>query len=193
MSRRRVIVGSFAALAAALAVTSAAAFVCVTPATVNLSTAEGRPGDVITINGSSFSMPANVTTGVQIRWGGSDGTVLAVALPDATGNFKTTFTVPDGPPGFYAVAAVLKDASGNDVSGTPGRAMFEVKNVQALPAPPPQARSFTPTADPTGSSFPVALVIGLGVVGLVLFMGGFVAVTRSRRSTSPTPARVRQD
>ncbi|MGH9223513.1 MAG: hypothetical protein ACRD2W_06930 [Acidimicrobiales bacterium] len=193
MSRRRVLVGSFAAVAAAIAVTGAAAFACITPASINLSTAAGRPGDVVTISGKSFSVPAGNPTGVQIYWAAPNGKLLAEATPTAEGTFETTFRVPDGPPGFYQVVAVLRAADGADVAGTPGRALFEVQNVQAAPAPAPEIQSFTPTADPSGSTFPLALVIGLGVVGLVLFTGGFVAVTRSRKAVAPAPSPVRED
>ena len=193
MSYRRVIVGSFGAVAAALAVTGAAAFACITPATINLSKAEGRPGDQITITGKSFGVPPGVTSPVQIMWAAPNGKLLAEAMPTAEGTFSATFAVPDGMPGFYSIVAVQRDVSGIDVPGTPGRALFEIQNVQATPAPQPQVRSFTPTADPSGSTFPLALVIGLGVVGLVLFAGGFVAVTRSRKSVSTTPSPVRRD
>jgi len=195
MIRRRVLVGTFSAVAAALAVTgaAAAAFACITPATISLSTAAGRPGDNVTITGKSFSVPAGNPTGVQIFWGGAGGRLLAEAAPSGEGTFSAAFTVPDVAPGFYQVVAVLRDANNTDVAGTPGRALFEVQNVQARAPAPPEVQSFTPSADPTGSTFPLALVIGLGVVGLALFTGGFVAVTRSRRAAAPAPARIRTD
>ena len=192
MSRRRILVGSFAAAAAALSLTGAVAFACITPATVNLSTAEGRPGDLVTITGKSFGV-APAATNVEIRWVAPNGRLLAEAVPTADGTFSASFNVPDGPPGFYAIVAVQRDASGVDWPGTPGRALFEVKNVQAAPAPQQPAQSFTPSADPSGSTFPLALVATLGVVGLVLFTGGFVAVTRSRKAAMPAPAPVRRD
>ena len=193
MSLRRRLVGFLAATGPAVAVTGAVSFACITPASVNLSTASGNVGDVLTVTGSDFSMPANATTGVQIRWRGPDGPLLAVVRPDDAGRFKTTVTVPDGPPGYYMILAVLKDASGNDAPGTPGRALFEVRTEVAAPAPEPVAPTFTPTAGSDGSPFPLALVIGLGVVGLVLFAGGFLAVARSRRGAAPTPSPIRRD
>lgn len=193
MSVRRRLVGFVVTAGSALAVTGAVSFACITPASVNLSTASGKVGDVLTVTGSSFTMPANTTTGVQIRWKGPEGPLLAEVRPDDAGNFKTTVTVPDGPPGYYVILAVLKDASGNDAPGTPGRALFQVRTEAAAPAPEPAAPTFTPTAGSGGSTFPLALVIGLGVVGLVLFAGGFLAVARSRRSAAPTPAPIRRD
>lgn len=193
MSLRRVFVGSFAAVGAAVTLASAAAFACITPAAINLSTATGRPGDVVTISGTSFKMPENVTTGVQIRWKTPDGPLLAQAMPDVNGAFSTTFKVPDGPPGYYVVAAVLRDASGQDVPSTPGRALFEVQGAVATPVTAPPARTFTETSGTSGSTFPLVLVVGLGVVGLGLFAGGFVAVSRTRRAKAPASAPVRQD
>lgn len=192
MSLRRAAISSLAALGTALAVTGAAAFACITPASVNLSTAEGRPGDVVTVTGKSFTMPPGVTTGVQVRWKAGDGPLLVEAVPDATGTFTARFTVPDGPPGYYPIVAVLRDASGQDVPGTPGRALFQIRNPQAAPAPEPVMGTFTP-ADSSGSNFPIAMVTALGVVGLLLFAGGFIAVTRARRGDRAQPAPVRRN
>lgn len=170
----------------AMVLWAAAAFACVVPATVNLSTASGRPGEVITVSGSSWKMPENATSGIQVRWGSPNGPLLSEVRSDEAGNFSTTVTIPDGPPGFYAVTVVLRDGEGNDVSGTPGRALFEIRTAAAPPPPEPVAGSFTPSADDGGSSFPIALVAALGTVGLVLFTGGFVAVTRSRKAPAPS-------
>lgn len=192
MSFRRAVIGSVAVLGVVIGVGGAAAFACITPASLTLSTASGRPSDVITVSGSSFRLPENATTGVQIRWHTPDGRVLAEVRPDDAGTFTTTITVPDGPPGYYVVTAVLRDASGNDAPGTPGRALFEVRGAPAPSAPPAVARTFTPSAG-ASNSFPLALVVGLGAVGLVLFTAGFVAVVRDRRGKAATPAAVRRD
>jgi hypothetical protein len=48
-------------------------------------------------------------------------------------------------------------------------------------------------AGSSGSSFPIVLAVGLGVVGRALFAGGFVAVSRSRRAKAPASVAVRQD
>ena len=192
MSLRRVFVGSCAAAGAA-ALLAGTAFACITPATINLSTATGKPGDVVTISGKAFKLPPNTSTGVQVRWKAPDGPLLATALPDMNGEFKATFTIPDGPPGYYVVAAVLKDAGGADVEGTPARALFEVQGAVPTPNTVAPARTFTESSGTSGSTFPIVLVVGLGVVGLGLFAGGFVAVTRSRRAKAPVSATVRRD
>lgn len=193
MSLRRVLVGSVAALGAAVMLAGAAAFACITPAAVNLSTASGKPGDVVTMTGTSFKMPEGTSTGVQIRWKTPDGPLLAQVIPDVNGSFSATFKIPDGPPGYYVIAAVLKDATGQDVASTPGRALFEVQGAVAPPDTAAPARTFTESSGSSGSSFPIILAVGLGAVGLALFAGGFVAVSRSRRAKSPVTAPVRQD
>lgn len=194
MSLRRVLVGSVAAVGATVTLAAGVAFACITPSAVNLSTATGKVGDVVTINGTNWRMPQGSTTnGIEVHWKAPNGPLLATAVPDANGTFKTDFTIPDGPPGYYVVAAVMKDAQGLDVEGTPGRAIFEV---QGLPAPPvtnAPARPFTENSGSSGSSFPIVLVVGLGVVGLALFAGGFVAVSRSRRAKAPASAAIRSD
>lgn len=193
MSLRRVLVGSVAALGAAVTLASAAAFACITPAVVNLSTATGKPGDAVTIDGKSFRVPPGNTTGVQVRWKTPDGPILATVMPDVNGSFSASFKVPDGPPGYYVIAAYLKDATGQDVEGTPGRALFEVQGAVAPPVTAAPARTFTESSGSSGSTFPLVLVVGLGVAGLGLFAGGFVAVSRSRKAKAPASAPVRQD
>ncbi|MGH9222271.1 MAG: hypothetical protein ACRD2W_00355, partial [Acidimicrobiales bacterium] len=143
MSLRRTTLGTVAPAGVALVVWSAAAFACTNLATLNLSSATGRAGDTITVTGSSFRMPANVTTGIQIKWNGVEGAVLSEVRPDRAGNFSTTFTVPESQPGYYVVTAVLRDARGIDVSGTPARAQFQVVGGAAKPVPPPAAAVLT--------------------------------------------------
>ncbi|MGH9279929.1 MAG: hypothetical protein ACRD12_17750, partial [Acidimicrobiales bacterium] len=129
-------IGLLGALAAAVVVvTGAMAYACTNLATLNLSSATGKPGDSIIVTGSSFRMPANVTTGVQIRWNGVDGPVLAEATPDKAGTFSTTMTVPEAQPDVYVIVATLRDARGADTSGTPARAQFQVVGGAGKPIP----------------------------------------------------------
>ena len=193
VSSRRVCIGGAAAVAAGLALAGATAFACVTPATLNLSSAEGRPGDVVTVTGKSWRPDSNITTPVRIHWHSTQGPLLAQVVPDDIGEFTTTVTIPDGAPGFYAITGVLRDDSGADAPGTPSRALFEIRNPTATPVTEPPRSTFTPVAEPQASTFPLALVMGLGAVGLVLFAGGFIAVSRGRRTGAATPAPVRRD
>lgn len=195
MALRRIALGVFAAVGVAV-VSSAIAFACVPSARLGLSTASGVPGDKITVSGASFGVPVNAKNPVQIRWNGAEGPLLAEVRPDPLGNFSIPVTVPDGPAGAYAITAVWLDEEGNTGAGTPARAVFEIRvpgaTAVTTPAAAPAPQAAAPVAAPTSaSSFPVGLVIGLGVLGLALFGGGFVAVTRSRKA-SATPERVRR-
>jgi len=187
MSIRRMTLGSVVFAGVALVGSSAAAFACTNLAMLNLSSATGKAGDTVTVTGSSFRMPANVTTGIQVKWNGVDGAVLNEVRPDRAGNFSTTITVPESQPGYYVITAVLRDARGIDVSGTPARAQFQVLGGAAKPVPAPAAAQLSSgaTGSSAGSAVPGALVAGLGVLGLVLFGAGFVAAARIRR---PVPA-----
>ncbi len=183
-----------AALGVALSVTGASAFACTNLATLNLSAASGKPGDTITVTGSSFRMPANVETGVLLRWNALDGPVLAEARPDRVGNISATITIPEAPPDNYVILAVLRDARGNDTSGTPARAAFSVVGGAGRPLMGPAgAPVATAPVSEGGASVPLALLVVLGVTGLGLFGAGFTAVARqTRRGEAPQPAPVRR-
>lgn len=194
MSVRRI--GFSSVLAGAILVVSgAAAFACTNLATLNLSNATGKAGDTITVTGSSFRMPAGVETGVQIRWNGVDGPVLAETRPDRVGNIATSVVIPQVAPDNYVLVAVLRDAKGAETSGTPARAAFQVVG-GAGRAVPAAIGAQTPAAAGTSgssSSAPIALLFVLGVAGFGLFGAGFVAVARqARRQTAPAAA-VRKD
>ncbi|MDQ3979952.1 MAG: hypothetical protein M3314_10400 [Actinomycetota bacterium] len=195
MIRRRpfALVGVF--LGSIFLATGAVAYACTNLATLNLSSGTGKPGDTITVTGSSFRMPSGVTTGVQIRWNALDGPVLAEATPDRVGNISATFTVPDAAPDSYVVIAVLHDARGNDTSGTPARAQFQILGGAGRPVAATASGPVTAAGGGEGSSAaPIALLFVLGALGLGLFGAGFAAVARqARRSAAPVPAPVRRD
>lgn len=194
MARRQVVLGSLAAVGVALVVAGTTAFACIAPARLGLSADSGKPGDVLTVSGASFITPPRVNNVVQLRWNDYNGPLLGEVTPE-NGNFTTTVTVPDAAPGSYTLFAILHDENGADVAGTPARILFEIRDpaapVVTAPAEQPYSGPAAPVPDPTNSSFPLALVLGLGALGLVLFGGGFIAVTRSRKGRSPEPARVR--
>jgi hypothetical protein len=195
MTGRRTVALFGAFLGAILLATGAVAYACTNLATLNLSSGTGKPGDTITVTGSSFRMPSGVTTGVQIRWNAVDGPVLAEAIPDRVGNISATFTVPDAAPDYYVVIAVLRDARGNDTSGTPARAQFQIVGGAGRPVAPTASGPVTAaTGGEGGSTAPIALLLVLGALGLGLFGAGFAAVARqTRRSGAPVPAPVRRD
>jgi len=151
----------------------------------------------VTVGGASCGVPVNATNPVQLRWNDINGPLRGEIRPDASGNFSTMATVPDAPPGSYTIVAMWLDDEGNTGAGTPTRAIFEIRVPGAAPTPAPAAASEPQAAAPVpaptsgSSSFPVGLVLLLGVLGLVLFGGGFVAVSKTRR-TQCTPARARR-
>ncbi len=182
--------------AAITVVAGAAAFACTNLATLNLSASSGKTGDVITVTGSSYRMPSGVTTGVQLRWNALDGPVLAEVTPDKVGNISASVTIPQAAPDNYVIVAMLRDAKGADTSGTPSRAQFQVVGGAGSAAPSPVIAQQTPAAGASGSSSsaPLALLVGFGVLGLVLFGSGIVAAARATRtSTAPAAAPARRD
>lgn len=194
MKIRRTLALSGAVLGATLVVTGAVAFACTNLATLNLSNATGKPGDTITVTGSSFRLPAGVPA-VQVHWNGVDGPVLAEAVPDRVGNIAATFTVPQAAPDNYVIVATLRDAKGNDSSGTPARAQFQIVGGAGKSAPAAVSAQQPVSVGSSGSSAaPVALLVILGVAGLGLFGAGFVAFARqARRRDVAVPAAVRKD
>jgi hypothetical protein len=193
MGGRRTVTAFAAALVAVLAVSGAVSYACTNLATLNLSSNAGKPGDTITVTGSSYRMPSDTQTGVQIRWNGLDGPVLAEVRPDRVGNISTTFTVPEAAPDNYVVVAVLKNGRGVDTSGTPARAQFQIVGAAGRPvSQPPSAPAPVAASGGGGSAAPIALLVVLGVAGMGLFAAGFVAVARQGRRRDlpvPTPAR----
>ena len=189
LKRKGVIVSAVAAVA--ILMTAAVGFACTNLATLNLSTPQGKPGDVVTVTGSSFSTRAPVAD-VVLRWNGVDGPELARVQPDKAGNISATFIVPESQPGYYVLTATQKDERGVDTYGTPARASYLVlgPNGQKVtpPAPAPAATVVSPES---GSGGIIALTVGLGVLGLALFGAGFTAFVRQGRR-APEAATVRQ-
>jgi hypothetical protein len=190
LTPRRVL-GVFGVAASALVALAVAAYACTNMATLNLSSARGKPGDTITVTGSSFGVvcvcgPSQPPTQVKIRWNGIKGDVMAEAMPDKAGTLSVAFTVPETRPGYYVVVATQRDEVYHiDYAGTPSRATFEVlaANGQSIVGDS-EVEALGP-ADPQTSSGLIGLTIGLGVLGLALFAGGSIAVIRqvaSRKS-----------
>ncbi len=177
-------------------VAAAAAYACTNLATLNVSSATGNPGDVVTITGSSFAVAkaTETPTPVVLHWNGAEGPELAQAVPDSAGNVSMTFAVPQGSPGYYVLVATQRDAKG-DKYGTPARASFQILGPggQAV-APQPGSQAQAAVASEPSSSGMIALTVGLGVLGLALFAAGFTAFVRqARRREVPTAAPVRRD
>lgn len=190
---KRTAVAAFASVVLGVVGLGAASWACTSLATLNLSKASGAVGETITVTGSSFKVttPEAVAPPVQLHWNAADGPVVAQAATDSAGNFSTTFAIPQSDPGNFVVIARQLDEEGKDHWGTPARAAFQVLGAGTAPvaAPTVASRPFSTAA--SDSSGGVALALGLGALGLVLFGAGFMAVVRQgRRQPVPVPAKV---
>ena len=194
ITKRRVL-GFSGGASAVLVVLAVTAYACTNLASLNLSTATARPGEAVTITGSSFNTicvcgPQVPPTPVKIRWNGIKGDVLAEMMPDKAGTISASFTVPDVKPGYYVIVATQHDETYNiDAAGTPARATFEVLTAtgQSVVASGESATA-SPTTDESTSTGLIALTIALGVLGLGFFAGGSLVVLRQvtgRRSRVP--------
>jgi hypothetical protein len=192
LRRRAAVV--FGTAATATVIAGAAAFACTNLATLNLSSSAGKPGDTVTVTGSSFRVDAKDVTAsfpVVLHWNGVDGAVLGQVQPDKAGNISATFTVPDGQPGYYVLVATQRDTKGADTYGTPARASYQIlgPNGQSVVQPASSANGTVGTE--SSSSGIIALTVGLGALGLALFGAGFIAFVRQARR-APAAATVRK-
>ena len=185
----------FGSVVAAVVVTGAVAFACTNMATLNLSSARANPGETITATGSSFAVGEEGASAppVLIRWNGVDGEVLAQATPDPAGSIAATFTVPRADPGQYVLVATQRDAEGKDQFGTPARASFDILGPNNQPVQPVTEPPLTTGSD-SSSAGVVALMAGLGVVGLSLFGLGAIMFMRALPGRQvPAVERIRRD
>ena len=137
--------------------------------------------------GSQLSVHAQTMPGMvsEIRWNSPVGPVLATA--EDKHDFTLPVTIPDAPPGLYALIAVARFTDGS-VAGT-GRAAFLVTDpsgaaVPGTGAPAARERPAAP-ASSDSSGPPIGLVVvGAGLVGL----GGVGGAMVSRRRAQRLPA-----
>jgi hypothetical protein len=197
--------GAFAfSVFAVVVVVAAGAFACTNLATISPDAEAGRPGDNLTIVGTSFPVPraAGATpTSVVIRWGSTEGPVVATAVPDRTGTIAASFTVPPSAPGNVVILAIQRRAVLDpdapdapprlfvDEPGTPARATFRIL------APGETVLRSAPDTDFVGANTDdgvtamVVLMVLFGAVSLSLFAGGVIAFlhqVRSRRTAART-------
>ena len=194
-------VGLFGIAAAAVVALGVAAYACTNLATLNLSNNTGRPGDNVTLTGSSFLTvcvcgPQMPPTPVKIRWAGVQGRVMAETMPDKAGALSAAFTVPDVQPGYYVIAATQRDEGLNiDNAGTPALTTFEVLTPAGQSVVPPSEFAGTSSpSDQTTSSALLALTVALGVLGFALFVGGSTVLVRQMTTRKArVPAIVNRD
>jgi hypothetical protein len=197
--RRRGVLGIFGVAAAAVTALAATAYACTNLSTISLSNGSARPGDNITVTGTSFGgggcgcRPRGVTP-VQIRWNGRAGEVLTEASADTAGSISGSFTVPDAKPGLYTIAAVQRDLELDvDYYGTPALASLQVLGPNGESVVQPGVEGLA-SPDAANSGPMIALTMALGMLSLGLLVAGSVAVGRGiARKGVPAAASVRKD
>jgi hypothetical protein len=194
VTKRRAL-GFFGTASAVVVLLGLTAYACTNLASLNLSTTNGRPGESLTITGSSFNIicvcgPQVPPTPVKIRWNGIKGEVMAEMMPDKAGVVSASFVVPNVEPGYYVIVATQHDETYHiDAAGTPARATFEVLTASGQSVVGAgELGSASPSTDESTSTGLIALTVALGVVGLALFAAGSMVVLRQvtgRRSRVP--------
>lgn len=116
LSWRRSALAHASAVLAVVSVGISTAWACAAqPLLVIHPQASGASRSTATVIGQAFSNP------VEIRWNALDGPLLARLLPDAP---SAQMTIPDVPPGIYAVIGVERVPGG--AVGNTARASFQV-------------------------------------------------------------------
>lgn len=172
-----------------------AVLACTSLATLNVSQPTGATGTDVNVTGSSFQTTDKGASAVSLRWNAIDGPVLAQVAPDASGSITATITVPANlQPGDYIIVATQTDKTGQPAFGTPARLAFEVTGSgTAAPAVQTANQAAAPVATSNGlgvGAGTLAILAGLGVLGILLFIvGAATFVGTYRRSPVASPVR----
>lgn len=191
----RIALGIGLAVAGAAAMTMTAVLACTSLATLNVSQSAGASGTSVDVTGSSFQTTDKGASAVSIRWNAIDGPVLAQVAPDASGSITAKIAVPANlQPGDYIIVATQTDKDGKPAFGTPARLAFEVSGAGGTaPATQPVNQAAAPLATGNGlgvGSATLAVLAGLGVLGLLLFLvGAATFIGTYRRSPAVSPVR----
>jgi hypothetical protein len=161
-------------------------------ATIVLTSAVGKAGDVVTVHGASFQ-PEGPEVILHLKGGGKQ--LTQPAKVDKAGKIQVSFTMPEGIPGYYIIEALQRDARGINAYGTPALASFQIlgRNGQSVVSrQETSAESTVPYA--TSSSGVIALTVGLSALGISLYGAGFIAFVRQARGIDvPITASVRRN
>lgn len=193
---RKIALAGLGAAVASVLLWASTAFACTNLATMNLSSPSGTVGSSLTVTGSSFKYVAEgAPQPVLFHWNALEGPVLGQAIPDPSGTVSATFAIPEGPAGDYVIIARQLDEKGKDQYGTPARAAFRVTGTggeTAAAALPPSSNLVA--GGSTSNSGMLAVTVGVGVLGLVLFGAGFSSFVRqARRKEAPVTAPITKD
>lgn len=124
ISKRRLAAGAFTILAAPVALGSVA-YACQRLATLHANPLSAPAGSTVTLFGKNYS--ANTAdTQIQIRLDGRSGRVIAAFAPRSVINNEPVTIPADVAAGTHTLVATQFTASGDAVSGTPGRATVQV-------------------------------------------------------------------
>ena len=195
MKLLRVTLGLGIAISGVVGMTVAAVLACTSLATLNTSQPTGASGIDVNVTGSSFQTTDKGASAVSIRWNAIDGPVLAQVAPDASGSITASIKVPAGlQPGDYILVATQTDKTGQPAFGTPARLAFEVTGTgTAAPAVQTANQAAAPVATSNGlgvGAGTLAILAGLGVLGILLFLfGAATFVGTYRRSPAVSPVR----
>lgn len=196
--RRSVLVAILVLAGAALA--GASAFACTNLATVSPSAEAVRPGDRITLVGTSFPVSRTSdrpTTGVEVHWGTASGPLMAATMPDRTGTISVTIEVPEAPAGHAVIVVTQRrplptDGASTaapafvDEPGTPARTSVRVRAPGEPRDRPPATRVVAGAADNSNTTLLVLTAV-TGAVALSLFGGGFIAFIHQHRTRAQYP------
>lgn len=189
--RRAGLVGAGAGIVAVLV--AAAAWACIPVATLNVSPAQARPGEQVTVTGSFYGKKSPVV----LRFNTLDGPVVGTITPDkSSGLLSGTFVVPaDARPGNYVLIATQEAVRGETTWGVPSRALLTVVGQGGAPvvgAPLAPAEVNRPVGLVEGDSVGGGelLLAGLGVAGVAMFLAGMAALLAGRRREGTAAVRV---
>lgn len=197
--RRLAAVGSV--VGAAVLVIGAAAWACIAGPTLNVSPAQIKPGQEVSLSGFSY----NGDLPIVVRFNALDGPVLGTFTP-VEGRFGDPeslagkVTIPAGTkPGNYVLIATQSNADGS-LAQVPVRALVSVTSPGGAPvvgapaAPAELGRPVGPALTHTSASTGALILVGLGAGGVAMFLAGMATLLAGRRRGAEpvgAPARVR--
>lgn len=159
-------------------------------AQLQVTPAQARPGQEVSVYGPRGYGPTNP---VEVRWGSPTGPVLGTFQPNTEGYAQWgpgTVTIPaDAKPGTYQLFATQNLTPGETyIRGIPSQASIQVVSATGaapvLGAPPAASPGDQPGVgleEDEGASTGSLVVLALGVAGAALFIGGAGAIFFARR------------
>jgi hypothetical protein len=176
----------------ALLIPAAFAWACLPVASMTSSPAAAQGGQQVNVTGSEFYG----TNPVQIHFNAIDGPVLATFTPNANGAFTGAVTIPTNAPVGPAVlvateaAATATSPTGGSSAGVPTRTVVQIVgsggSAPLAVAPSGAARPSGVLTSSSSVGVGALLLVGLGVLGVALFLAGGVALVTDRRRSAAT-------